>query len=103
MKIANIGVGEVGLDSAKILSQIKYDVSVQDCEKGLLSKMAESLDVFTIEGMAASVKKLKKDKLSGTEILICVMSGMKQIEINDRAIIFYQTEAFQKSCDSLIQ
>ncbi|HBQ60396.1 MAG TPA: Trk system potassium transporter TrkA [Balneolaceae bacterium] len=74
MKIVIIGAGEIGYDLASILSSEKHDVVVLDREKGPLSKVAESLDVLTVEGNATSVKDLVKADVDEADILISVTS-----------------------------
>ena len=95
MKIVIIGVGEIGFDLARTLSQEKHDVTVLDREKGPLSKVAESLDVLTIEGNATSIKDLDKAGVSRADILICVtsidevnmMSGMIGKKLGAKTVI----------------
>ncbi|MEX2364045.1 MAG: Trk system potassium transporter TrkA, partial [Balneolaceae bacterium] len=74
MKIVIIGAGEIGYDLASTLSKEKHDVIVLDREKTPLSRVADSLDVLTIEGNATSVKDLDKAGVSNADILISVTS-----------------------------
>lgn len=74
MKIIIIGAGEIGYDLASVLSSEKHDVTVLDREKECLNRVAESLDVLTIEGNATSVKDLVKTDVAEADILISVTS-----------------------------
>ena len=74
MKIVIIGGGEIGYDLASVLSSEKHDVTVLDRDKTALSRVADSLDVLTIEGNATSVKDLVSTSAGEADILICVTS-----------------------------
>ncbi|HKK25906.1 MAG TPA: Trk system potassium transporter TrkA, partial [Gracilimonas sp.] len=74
MKIVIIGGGEIGYDLASVLSSEKQDVTVLDRDKSALSRVADSLDVLTVEGNATSVKDLVSASAGEADILICVTS-----------------------------
>lgn len=74
MKIIIIGAGEIGYDLASVLSTEKHDVTVLDRDKDSLVRVADSLDVLTIEGNATSVKDLVSANVGEADILISVTS-----------------------------
>lgn len=74
MKIVIIGAGEIGYDLASVLSTEKHDVTVLDRDKDSLVRVADSLDVLTIEGNATSVKDLVSANVGEADILISVTS-----------------------------
>ncbi|MGM0589320.1 MAG: Trk system potassium transporter TrkA [Bacteroidota bacterium] len=74
MKIVIIGAGEIGYDLASLLSLEKHDVTVLDRDKEALNKVANSLDVLTIEGNATSAQDLADANVQDTDILIAVTS-----------------------------
>lgn len=74
MKIVIIGAGEIGYDLAGVLSKEQHDVVVLDREKDPLEKVAENLDVLSVEGNATSAKDLVNAGVKDADILIAVTS-----------------------------
>ena len=69
-----IGAGEIGYDLASVLSKEKHDVTVVDRERDSLAKVADTLDVLTLEGNATSAKDLVEAGVKEADILITVTS-----------------------------
>lgn len=69
-----MGVGEVGLHLAKLLSQERHDITVIDRDADRLARVREGLDVLTLQGNGARSKVLREAGASEADMLIAVTS-----------------------------
>jgi trk system potassium uptake protein TrkA len=72
LKIVIIGAGEVGFHIARRLSSENKDVVVIDNNEIALRRVAEHLDVQTIEGSGSSPAMLEEAGIKGADILVAV-------------------------------
>jgi trk system potassium uptake protein TrkA len=72
LKIVIAGAGEVGFHIARRLSSENKDVIVVDKDPGALRRVAEHLDVQTIEGSGSSPAVLEEAGIKGADILLAV-------------------------------
>lgn len=69
-----MGVGEVGLHLAKLLSQERHDITVVDRDAERLERVREALDVLTLQGNGAYTSVLKEAGAADADMLIAVTS-----------------------------
>ncbi len=74
MKIIIVGVGEVGIHLAKLLSQERHDIIVVDRSDERLARVREGLDVMTIHGSGSHVQDLQDAGAADADMLIAVTS-----------------------------
>ncbi len=72
MRIIIVGAGEVGFQLAKFLSAENIDVVVVDRNKEKIKRIAEDLDVATIEGEGGSPSVLEEAGANEADILLAV-------------------------------
>tara|TARA_B100000315_G_scaffold257132_1_gene304964 strand:- start:569 stop:1909 length:1341 start_codon:yes stop_codon:yes gene_type:complete len=72
MKITIIGVGEVGFNLAKGLSEENFDITAIDNNPMKCERAREYLDVFVVEGDGASPTVLKEAKVGESDIVVTV-------------------------------
>jgi trk system potassium uptake protein TrkA len=72
MRIIIVGAGEVGFQLAKFLSAENIDVIVVDRNKEKIKRIAEDLDVATIEGEGGSPSVLEEAGANEADILLAV-------------------------------
>ena len=72
MRIIIVGAGEVGFQLAKFLSAENIDVIVVDRSKEKIKRIAEDLDVATIEGEGGSPSVLEEAGANEADILLAV-------------------------------
>lgn len=74
MKIIIVGVGEVGVHLAKLLSQERHDIVVMDRSDERLGRVREGLDVMTFRGSGIQVSDLLEAGAAEADMLIAVTS-----------------------------
>ncbi len=72
MKIIIIGAGQVGFHTARRLAEEHNDVIVIDKDAAILSRLADQLDVQTLEGSGASYKVLQEAGVETADVLLAV-------------------------------
>ena len=72
MKIIIVGAGEVGYNIARRLSMENKDVVVVDKDAAALRRVAENLDVQTIQGSGSSPVMLEEAGIKAADILVAV-------------------------------
>jgi len=75
MRVIIVGAGEVGYQIAKFLCAEGIDVVVVDKDKGKLNRIAEELDVATIEGEGGDPSALKEAEADRADILLAVTNS----------------------------
>jgi trk system potassium uptake protein TrkA len=72
MKIVIIGVGEVGFQTAKALSEDNHDITAVDLDPEKVRRASENLDVIVVEGNGASPKTLHKARVEDADYVLCL-------------------------------
>lgn len=75
MRVIIVGAGEVGFQIAKVLSNEGIDVVVIDRDKNMLKRVAEELDVATIEGEGGDPSALKEAGAESADMLLAVANS----------------------------
>jgi trk system potassium uptake protein TrkA len=70
-----IGAGEVGLNTARMLSHEGHDVVLIETDEQLVEKAAEELDVLVIAGNGANPKLLNEAGIKRSDLLIAASSS----------------------------
>ncbi|MEX0686188.1 MAG: Trk system potassium transporter TrkA [Balneolales bacterium] len=74
MKIVIIGAGEIGYHLSALLSEEKQDVTVLDRNSEALNSVAQTCDVLTVVGNAASAQDLLAAGVSDADLVIAATS-----------------------------
>jgi len=77
MKIVIIGVGEVGFQTAKALSEDNHDITAVDLDPEKVRRASENLDVIVVEGNGASPKTLHKARVEDADYVLCLTEWTK--------------------------
>src|SRR5918994_1700721 len=75
MRTVIIGAGEVGLNTARILSHEGHDVVLVEKDERLVEKAAEELDALVIAGNGANPKLLNEAGIKRSDLLIAASSS----------------------------
>ena len=75
MRTVIIGAGEVGLNTARMLSHEGHDVVLIETDELLVEKAAEELDVLVITGNGANPKLLNEAGIKRSDLLIAASSS----------------------------
>lgn len=75
MRTVIIGAGEVGLNTARMLSHEGHDVVLIEKDEQLVEKAAEELDVLVIAGNGANPKLLNEAGIKRSDLLIAASSS----------------------------
>ena len=75
MRTVIIGAGEVGLNTARMLSHEGHDVVLIETDEQLVEKAAEELDVLVIAGNGANPKLLNEAGIKSSDLLIAASSS----------------------------
>ena len=75
MRTVIIGAGEVGFNTARLLSQEGHDVVLVEQDEALVEQASEKLDALVIQGNGASPKLLKEAGVQRSELLIAATSS----------------------------
>jgi len=75
MRTVVIGAGEVGFNTARMLSQEGHDVVLVEQDEALVERAAEQLDALVIQGNGASPKLLKEAGIQRSDLLIAASSS----------------------------
>ena len=75
MKIIISGMGDVGYQLAKQLSNESHDIIAIDTNSERLSYSDQMADILTINGSSTSVATLKKANIEKADLLVCVTSN----------------------------
>jgi trk system potassium uptake protein len=70
-----IGAGEVGLNTARMLSQEGHDVVLVENDERLVEKASEELDALVIAGNGANPKLLNEAGIRSSDLLIAASSS----------------------------
>jgi trk system potassium uptake protein TrkA len=70
-----IGAGEVGFNTARMLSHEGHDVVLVEQSEALVERAAEQLDALVIQGNGASPKLLKEAGIKRSELLVAASSS----------------------------
>jgi trk system potassium uptake protein len=70
-----IGAGEVGFNTARMLSHVGHDVVLVDQNEALVERASEQLDVLVIHGNGASPKLLAEAGIKKSELLIAATTS----------------------------
>ncbi len=72
MKIIIAGAGEVGTYLAKMLYNVKHDITIIESNEENLKRIDYNYDVLSIQGSATSIETLKEADIKRTDLLIAV-------------------------------
>jgi trk system potassium uptake protein TrkA len=75
MRIIVAGLGDVGHQLAKKLSNEKNDIIAIDIDENKLSRLLDSADILTLHGSSTSIKTLQKAQVDGADLLVSVTSS----------------------------
>ena len=75
MKIIIAGMGDVGYQLAKQLSNESHDIIAIDMDKQRLSYSDQMADILTIQGSSTSIKTLNEAGVSKADLLVAVTSS----------------------------
>ena len=75
MRTVIIGAGEVGLNTARMLSHEGHDVVLVDLDETLVERATEQLDALVVHGNGASPKLLAEAGINKSELLIAASSS----------------------------
>jgi trk system potassium uptake protein len=75
MRTVIIGAGEVGFNTARMLSQEGHDVVLVEQDEALVERASEQLDALVIQGNGASPKLLKEAGIQRSDLLIAASSS----------------------------
>lgn len=78
MKIVIAGAGEVGSHLAKMLSNEYNDLTIIDNNESRLNKLAEFVDIVTVEGSPTSIRTLEKAGVPEADLFIAVSPAQEQ-------------------------
>lgn len=78
MKIVIAGAGEVGSHLAKMLSNEYNDLTIIDSNESRLNKLAEFVDIVTVEGSPTSIRTLEKAGVPEADLFIAVSPAQEQ-------------------------
>lgn len=72
MKIIIVGAGRIGYSIARELSRERHEITVIDCDDENIEYVANTLDVYTLNGNGASYDILKEAEAGRADLLIAV-------------------------------
>jgi trk system potassium uptake protein TrkA len=75
MRTVIIGAGEVGFNTAKMLSQEGHDVVLVEQDESLVERATEQLDALVVQGNGASPRLLAEAGIDKTDLLIAASSS----------------------------
>jgi trk system potassium uptake protein TrkA len=75
MRTVIIGAGEVGYNTARMLSVEGHDVVLVDLDEALVERAAEQLDALVIQGNGASPKLLAEAGIKRADLLVAASSS----------------------------
>ena len=75
MRTVIIGAGEVGLNTARMLSHEGHSVVLVEQDERLVEKATEELDALVIAGNGANPKLLREAGINRTDLLIAASSS----------------------------
>ncbi|MCA1849029.1 MAG: NAD-binding protein, partial [Actinobacteria bacterium] len=70
MRTVIVGAGEVGFNTARLLSHEGHDVVLVEQDEVLVERAAEQLDALVVQGNGASPKVLAEAGIEKSELLI---------------------------------
>ncbi len=75
MRVVIVGAGEVGFNTALMLSREEHDVVLIEQDESLVERAMEQLDVLTIQGNGASPKLLAEAGVKRSDLLIATTNS----------------------------
>jgi trk/ktr system potassium uptake protein len=75
MRMVIIGAGEVGFNTARMLSHVGHDVVLVDQNEALVEQASEQLDALIIHGNGASPKLLAEAGIKKSELLVAATTS----------------------------
>ena len=75
MRTVIIGAGEVGLNTARMLSHEGHDVVLVDLDETLVERATEQLDALVVHGNGASPKLLAEAGINKSDLLVAASSS----------------------------
>jgi trk system potassium uptake protein len=94
MRTVIIGAGEVGANTARMLSQEGHDVVLIEQDEVLVERAAEQLDALVIHGNGASPKLLAEARIKNSELLVAASSSD---EVNIIACLTAKTQGVPRT------
>ncbi len=75
MRVVIVGAGEVGFNTALMLSREEHDVVLLEQDEAVIEQATEQLDVLTIQGNGASPKLLAEAGVKRSDLLIATTNS----------------------------
>src|SRR3954469_5872788 len=75
MRVVVVGAGEVGFNTALMLSREEHDVVLIEQNEALVERATEQLDALTIHGNGASPKLLAEAGVKKSDLLIATTNS----------------------------
>ena len=94
MRTVIIGAGEVGFNTARLLSHEGHDVVLVEQDEALVERMAEQLDALVIHGNGASPKVLAEAGIEKSELLVAATTSD---EVNIIACLTAKTQGVPRT------
>jgi trk system potassium uptake protein TrkA len=94
MRTVIIGAGEVGFNTARMLSHEGHDVVLVDQNEALVEQASEQLDALVIQGNGASPKLLAEAGIKKSELLVAASSSD---EVNIIACLSAKTQGVPRT------
>ncbi|MGF1473674.1 MAG: Trk system potassium transporter TrkA [Rubrobacteraceae bacterium] len=94
MQVFIVGAGEVGFNTAQMLSKEGHEVTVVEQDEDLVSRAGEQLDALVLHGNGASPKMLDETGAHKAELLIAVTDSD---EVNITACLVAKAQGVQQT------
>lgn len=94
MRVFIVGAGEVGFNTAQMLSREGHEVTVVEQDEDLVSRASDQLDALVLQGNGASPKMLNEIEAHKSELLIAVTNSD---EINITACLVAKAQGVDRT------
>ncbi len=94
MRTVIIGAGEVGFNTARMLSEEEHDVVLVEQDEALVERATEQLDALVIQGNGASPKVLAEAGIKKAELLVAATTSD---EVNIIACLTAKTQGVSRT------
>lgn len=94
MRIFIVGAGEVGFNTAQMLSREGHEVTVVEQKEDLVSRVSDQLDALVLQGNGASPKMLNEIGARKSELLIAVTNSD---EVNITACLVAKAQGMNRT------
>ena len=94
MRVFIVGAGEVGFNTAQMLSKEGHEVTMVEQSEDRVSRVGEQLDALVLQGNGASPKMLKEIEAHKSELLIAVTDSD---EVNITACLVAKAQGVERT------